>query len=176
VISLKNLITDRTLVLIVTGDPDSWRRRVRETDIVRIVGKPLGRKELVEIMETNFGSVDPVRLGRLRALGETAMQQLFEAFGKGLPGMLSTIDEALTKGDPDSVYQAAHRLKGSAATLGLSEIERCAGGLEASAQKSETWSGWRAKLKRAVGKLDLDAVVDGGEGHASRRTQIAISN
>ena len=163
----EDLITDRTLVLIVTGDPDSWRRRVRESDIVKIVGKPLGRKELLKIMESNFGAVDHVRLERLRALGETAIHQLFDAFRKGLPSMLATIEESLAEGEPDSVYKAAHRLKGSAATLGLSEIERCAGGLESAARQPESWSGWSAKLTRAIDRLDIDALINGGESCAS---------
>ena len=175
----EGLISDDTLVLIVTGDPESWRNRVRETDSsIHIVGKPLNAGDLTRILDKGLTGVkiDPARLGKLMRLGEAAVRKLYDVFFENLTVMMSSIDQAILAGDSERVKAAAHKLKGSASTVGLVELEKLAGSLELSAANPQNWGDYRTSLSRAVSNLDINTILRQGGAHEAHRTDIALSS
>jgi signal transduction histidine kinase/HPt (histidine-containing phosphotransfer) domain-containing protein len=174
----EGLISDQTVVLIVTGDPESWRGRVRESDRrVHIAGKPIGTRELAELLPAAFSECpffDTERLERLAALGAPAMQRLFQTFQENLPSMLANLEDAIVAGDQNGVYQTAHRLKGACATVGLSEIARCASALEEESANPTCWGTWHTRIRTAAEAVDIDRILKGGIGPETAGSDIAI--
>jgi PAS domain S-box-containing protein len=79
------------------------------------------------------------RLKRLRAeIGAPAVQTIIEHFLANTPELLVRLQNAVDRRDAESLYQTAHNLKGSAANLGLTELQEIAARLERSGQ-IEAW-------------------------------------
>ena len=174
----QGLISDQTVVLIVTADPEAWRSRVRESDSgVHIAGKPVGTRELAELLELAFSECpffDTERLERLSALGEAAMRRLFQTFQENLPSMMANLESAIGSGDEEAVHQTAHRLRGASATVGLSEMARCASALEEAAHNPSAWAQWHSRLRKANQALDIDRFLEGGIRPETAGSDIAI--
>lgn len=174
----EGFISDQTVVLIVTGDPESWRGRVRESDRrVHIAGKPIGTRELAELLQSAFSECpffDMERLERLSALGAPAMRRLFQTFQENLPSMLANLEGAIVAGDQTGVHQTAHRLKGACATVGLSEMARCASALEEESANPSCWGPWHTRLRTAADAVDIEQILKGGTRPETAGSDIAI--
>lgn len=163
----EGLVKPETRILVVTGDPDTWRERIRVTDNhIHVIGKPASIEELARILLTERDpggqSLDPERLKTLSALGQAAVRELFQVYSSALPEMLEGLRSAMFRDDKKAVEMAAHRLRGASSTIGLSGIERVAAGLERSAHNSTTWNDWYQQLLATVAKLKQNGIIEGG--------------
>ncbi len=78
------------------------------------------------------------RLKRLQAeLGTQGMQQIIEIFCSSVPELLAQLNTAFARRDAESFRNTAHSLKGSAATIGLSQLQELAALLERSGQAGD---------------------------------------
>jgi two-component system, sensor histidine kinase and response regulator len=80
------------------------------------------------------GVLDSEVVANLRALEEpgepSLLTELIEAFRGSVPGHLARLKAALAAGDPTALGDAAHALKGGAATLGAERLRSAAYALE----------------------------------------------
>ena len=95
------------------------------------------------------------RLADLGDLGDEAERELFAhlltSFVDGAPAALSAVEVAAGAGDAAALEAAAHKLKGSAATLGAAPLARLCAGLEEGAAAGELPEREaRAALRREV--------------------------
>lgn len=82
----------------------------------------------------------------MQVLGKERMAGIVKLFIDGSDEMISLIEEAVKEKDPTQVKQMAHKLKGSAGSLGLHALlERCAV-VEASLQPIEEYLNQRSEL------------------------------
>jgi HPt (histidine-containing phosphotransfer) domain-containing protein len=83
---------------------------------------------------------DPAILGPLRAMQRPGqpdlVQSMIQLYLKGLPPQLQAIDSAVKAADAAALGRAAHKLKGSSATLGAARITELCTKLQSLADKS----------------------------------------
>ncbi|HET9500893.1 MAG TPA: ATP-binding protein [Marmoricola sp.] len=115
------------------------RERCAEAGMDGFLTKPLSMEGLgEELRRCIVGASAPVRLqdGRLRELaemGEAAaplIRRAVDNFVERAPGEVGEIGDALDRADHETLRMTAHRLKGSAANLGLVEVADTAFELE----------------------------------------------
>ncbi|MGM0575679.1 MAG: Hpt domain-containing protein [Myxococcota bacterium] len=104
------------------------------------------------------GPLDPRVVEDLRGLsaGDPVNDLVRELYGGWLgeiPGRLAAIEEALGTADLASVERHAHGLHGTAASLGLPEVDRRALDLETHAHRGDTAEA-RAALERLAAAVD----------------------
>ena len=91
-----------------TGIED--RRRCIEAGMDAVLIKPIDLRQLQSVVRTVTG-VDPI----VEAVGGNTrlLERVSEAFAKQTPDLLLTMRQAITQQDVDSLYMAAHTMKGA---------------------------------------------------------------
>ncbi|MBF0142988.1 MAG: Hpt domain-containing protein [Magnetococcales bacterium] len=80
-------------------------------------------------------SLDPYVLAKLREEMGGDVDDLIEAFLVHLPGRVALVASAAADGRADLLHQAAHKLKGVAATLGAGRLAWLADGIDREARE-----------------------------------------
>lgn len=88
--------------------------------------------------------------------------------------MLANLEGAIVAGDQTGVHQTAHRLKGACATVGLSEMARCASALEEESANPSCWGPWHTRLRTAADAVDIEQILKGGTRPETAGSDIAI--
>jgi CheY-like chemotaxis protein len=96
-----------------TGSED--RHRCIEAGMDAVLTKPIDLKQLHAVMRSVTGS-DPI----VEAVGGNVrlLERVREAFAKQNPELLLAMREAIAKRDGDSLYRAAHTMKGAVSNFG----------------------------------------------------------
>lgn len=135
------------IVAVTARDPRLLKRRCREAGLDDCLGKPIRKHELVRVLtqasshgKPPLALVPPCPLPHLdipdefdaqiildllclgRRNGRPLLAEVSDQFHRALPDLLSSLDAALESGAIDSAIAASHRLRGSAATLGIREL------------------------------------------------------
>lgn len=112
------------------------------------LAKPVSMADLTQAIDTALESSAAARdeavrdhIGELWDMDDDAERQLYSglltAFVEQAPAGLAAVEEALRSGDPAAVEESAHRLMGSAATLGAGPLAQLCRTLEAAARTGE---------------------------------------
>jgi HPt (histidine-containing phosphotransfer) domain-containing protein len=80
--------------------------------------------------------LDPAELDRLRTelAASGALDQVVELFGTHTPEILTDLRSAIEAADPQAVRESAHKLKGSAATVGAMHLSELCHELQSQAE------------------------------------------
>ena len=90
------------------------------------------------------------RLAKLRALaGKDVFGELVVLFAREVPPQISACVDALARADPEALHRAAHGARGSAATLGATELAALCARVE-----EEAAAAWPGDLPELVDALD----------------------
>jgi signal transduction histidine kinase/CheY-like chemotaxis protein len=163
----------------------------REAGMDDFVSKPAGLTELQQrlqqwLRDEAANDESPLEIGHLReVIGDdaAALQALLEQFVAVNAGLVDEIAAAIAAADPLLARERAHRLLGSARTVGAMPLARCAEDLEAAARTGdvrrceEVVTRLRSAYRRLVTHIDGLAVelqrdatqagsCDGGIGRA----------
>jgi two-component system sensor histidine kinase/response regulator len=114
------------------------RRRCLAAGMDDYLAKPLRQDELDAVLDrwlvpgAESGAVlNPDRYDELRgSFTDEEMAELLQAFAASMPGLVSELYAAAEQGDPESVRAAAHRIQGSASSIGATALVSAAVALE----------------------------------------------
>ena len=106
------------------------------------------------------------RLAMRKADIEEIVEPALEVFVEESQRLVSTLEEAHSAGDADTLRRAAHTLKGSAGNVHAGELARRAGTLEAAAERGDL-AGAKALIESAA--AEYAAVIDHLEQNGHRQ-------
>jgi len=98
--------------------------------------------------------IDLSQLEQISGGDRDIMQKTIEAFLKTTPGMLEDIDEKLSAGDHDGLSKAAHKLKGSAGAIGITDAQQILDELQIKAKKQSDLSTLQSLVEEAKEKTE----------------------
>lgn len=170
------LIDGKVKIVIVTGNPDSWRESVRGSDSgVKILGKPLCPQALRSCLDgTSDNDFDDGRLSLLKPLGPEMMERLATAFREDLAVTIDQLHEAKQNSDNELIKSLAHRIRGAASTVGASRMARLATEVENLSEGSSEFLSSVECLCDYAHQLLNPATTEGEKASESHRTQVAI--
>lgn len=82
-------------------------------------------------------AINPEWLERMRSTKPQFLTKLFEVFLQDEPGRMTTLGDAVCRGDLELVRYLAHSIKGAAATLGMEPLRDTARELEFAARDGQ---------------------------------------
>jgi two-component system sensor histidine kinase/response regulator len=126
----------RTPILALTAHT---RREDRDSCLAAgmdaVLTKPIDRRQVADMLRALVGAPDPV----LRIVGGNMrlLARVGEAFAKQTPPLMLSIREAIAARDGESLYHAAHKLKGSVSNFPGSSAIELAAELESAASRKD---------------------------------------
>ncbi|MDA0162525.1 response regulator [Solirubrobacter ginsenosidimutans] len=109
---------------LAAGMDDYLSKPLRSEDLDPVIERWLPRPAAVA---PNGGMLDDARVRGLRNVSAALLERVVEAFARTTPGLLEELRDAVSRGDGEAARKLAHKLRGSAETVGavrLSEIAR----------------------------------------------------
>jgi two-component system, sensor histidine kinase and response regulator len=93
--------------------------------------------------------------------GETSRRELTALFLEDAPARVAELEAAAREGDRDALRRAAHQLKGTAATVGATDVARSAAELERAADSTalDTVPGLLASLHTELDRVRRSAAA-----------------
>jgi len=159
------------IIALTSHDPAEVRARCLASGIDEAIGKPIGAVQLSACLtrwlpsaglgrdETTHGpssdtghKADGARLGDATVRDPSVLARLVPQFTASALQTSAVIRRATEENDLEAVWRAAHRLKSSAAWLGVIDLARCCEEIETRARRATT-------LPSDHGLAVLDSVI-----------------
>lgn len=126
---------------LAQGMTDYLAKPIKAHELFALIERPPGRPPAVRADETTR-TTPPVDLAGFRSTmkeagAADAVDSILHTFVRQAPERLANLAAAVTSGRPDDIAQAAHTLRGAAATIGAHELASLLEHIESAARKGD---------------------------------------
>lgn len=80
-------------------------------------------------------AINPETVAELRSLMGDALKEVIEVYLEIMPGQIRELDEAISSGDADRVFNISHKMKSSSSSIGATGLAEKAEAIELTARE-----------------------------------------